>query len=177
MVADNDYAVGRVVEEISKSPYWKKSAIFILEDDAQAGHDHVDAHRSTTLVISPFCRRGVVDGSFYNTDSTLRTMELLLGLPPMCQYDAVAPPIACFSSSPDNAEPYTAMLPAREIIAEVNGATAFRSDLSARLNFAQADAVPDAILNHILWHAIKGADVPEPPSRSGLRIGPEEDDD
>lgn len=176
MVADNDYAVGQVVEAISHSPYWKKSAIFILEDDAQAGHDHVDAHRSIAFVISPFCKRGAVDSRFYNTDSMLRTMELLLGLPPMCQYDAVANPMDCFTVKPENLEPYTAILPGREIVAEVNGATAFRSDLSARLNFAQADAVPDAVLNHILWHAVKGPNVPEPSSRSGLRVRMDDDD-
>ncbi|MBM3495003.1 MAG: bifunctional YncE family protein/alkaline phosphatase family protein, partial [Armatimonadetes bacterium] len=176
MVADNDYAVGQVVEAVSKSPYWPKSAIFILEDDAQAGHDHVDAHRSIALVISPFARRAAVDSRFYNTDSMLRTMELLLGLPPMCQYDAVAAPMDCFTAKRENAEPYTAILPARAIVAEVNGRNAYKADISARLNFAEADAVPDALLNNILWHAIKGADVAEPPSRSGLRLTSTEED-
>jgi YVTN family beta-propeller protein len=170
MVADNDYAVGQIIEAISRSPYWSKSAIFILEDDAQAGHDHVDAHRSPALVISPYSRRSAVDSRFFNTDSMLRTMELLLGLPPMCQYDAVAPVMDCFTPKPDNAEPYTAILPGRQIVAEVNGKTAYKADVSARLNFAEADAVPDALLNNILWHAIKGLDAPEPPSRSGLRL-------
>lgn len=177
MVADNDYAVGQIVEAISASPYWTKSAVFIVEDDAQAGHDHVDAHRSVALVISPYSRRSAVDSRFYNTDSALRTMELILGLPPLCQYDAVAPPFDCFTRRPENAEPYTAILPAREIIAEVNGRTAFKADLSATLNFADADAAPDAILNHILWHAIKGPDVAEPPSRFGLRVAGDHDDD
>ena len=90
MVADNDYGVGQVVEAISHSPYWKQSAIFILEDDAQGGFDHVDAHRSVGFVISPWVKRGTLDSRFYNTDSMLRTMGLLLGLPPLCQYDAVA---------------------------------------------------------------------------------------
>jgi YVTN family beta-propeller protein len=176
MVADNDYAVGQVVEAISKSPYWAKSAIFVLEDDAQGGHDHVDAHRSIALVISPYSRRGAVDSRFFNTDSMLRTMEILLGLPPMCQYDAVASPMDCFTARPENAETFAAILPLRSIIAEVNGRTAYKADVSARLNFAQADAVPDALLNNILWHAIKGADVAEPPSRSGLRLTADDDD-
>lgn len=170
MVADNDYAVGQVVEAISHSPYWKKSAIFIVEDDAQNGHDHVDAHRSIAFVISPFCKRGAVHSEFYNTDSVLRTMGLLLGLPPLCQYDAVATPIDCFTRKPENIEPFKAILPAREIIAEVNQRTAYMSHISTRLNFAEADAVPDAILNHILWHALKGTDVPEPDSPSAVRV-------
>jgi len=174
MVADNDYAVGQVVEAISQSPYWSKSAIFIVEDDAQAGHDHVDAHRSIAFVISPYCRRGVVDSRFYNTDSVLRTMELLLGLPPMCQYDAVAPPIDIFTRKPENIEPYKAILPAREIIAEVNVKTAYMRELSERYAMAAPDTWPDALLNHILWHAVKGPAVPEPPSRSGLRVRREE---
>src|SRR5206468_9003727 len=95
--ADNDYAVGRIVQAVSESPYWKKTAIFILEDDAQSGFDHVDAHRSIALVISPFIRPATVDHRFYNTDSFLRTMELILGLPPMCQYDAIAPPLQLFN--------------------------------------------------------------------------------
>ncbi len=175
MVADNDYAVGQVVEAVSKSPYWKSSVICVLEDDAQAGHDHVDAHRSIALVVSPFSKPGV-DSRFYNTDSMLRTMELLLGMPPMCQYDAVASPIDCFAATRINAEPYTAILPPRSIVAEVNGRRAYRSEISGRLNFAEADAVPDALLNNILWHAIKGEDTPEPPSRSGLRLTSDDDD-
>ncbi|NLH99685.1 MAG: hypothetical protein GX446_09375 [Chthonomonadales bacterium] len=175
MVADNDYAVGQIVEAVSKSPYWPNSAIFVLEDDAQAGHDHVDAHRSIALVVSPYSKPGT-DSRFYNTDSMLRTMELLLGLPPMCQYDAVAAPMDCFAPTRVNAAPYTAILPAREIIAEVNGRNAYKADVSARLNFAEADAIPDALLNNILWYAIKGLDTPEPPSRSGLRLVSEDDD-
>ena len=174
MVADNDYAVGQIVEAVSNSPYWNSSVICVLEDDAQAGHDHVDAHRSIALVISPFSKPGV-DSRFYNTDSMLRTMELLLGMPPMCQYDAIASPIDCFAADRVNAAPYTAILPARHIIAEVNGRSAFKADVSGRLNFAEADSVPDALLNNILWHAIKGADVPEPPSRSGLRLSADSD--
>ena len=168
MVADNDYAVGQLVEAVSHSPYWKETAVFILEDDAQNGHDHVDAHRSCCYVISPYIERAVVDHHFYNTDSILHTMERLLGLPPMCRYDAIAPVIADFSSSPGNTEPYNALLPAREIVGEVNRATAYRAQDSLRLDFRQADRVPDAVLNDILWHAVKGVHTPEPDLRSAL---------
>jgi YVTN family beta-propeller protein len=177
MVADNDYAVGQLVEAVSRSPYWKKTAIFILEDDAQNGFDHVDAHRSICFVISPFVKKATVDHRFYNTDSVLRTMELLLGMPPMNQLDAIAPPLRVFGSAADNDAAYQAILPAREIIAEVNTATAYRAADSRRLNFEKEDAVPDEVMNDILWHAVKGRHVPKPPVRYGLRLhvesGPE----
>jgi YVTN family beta-propeller protein len=169
MVADNDYAVGQLVEAVSKSPYWKKTAIFIVEDDAQNGFDHVDAHRSTAFVISPFIKKGTVDSRFYNTDSVLRTMELLLGLPPMNQYDAVATPFDFFSDKPENDQPYTAILPDRKIIAEINQPTAYRAQDSARFNFEEPDSVPDEELNDILWHAIMGEKTPKPPIRYSLR--------
>ncbi len=89
MIAENDIALGRLVDTITHSAYWKESAIFVLEDDAQNGPDHVDAHRSPALVISPFTRRRVTDSTLYTTSSVLRTMELILGLEPMSQYDAV----------------------------------------------------------------------------------------
>ncbi len=93
MLADNDLALGRLVEAISSSVYWKDSAIFVVEDDAQSGPDHVDSHRSVLLVASPFAKRGFVDHTFYSTSGVLRTIELVLGLPPMSQYDAAATPL------------------------------------------------------------------------------------
>ncbi len=164
MVADNDYAVGQLVEAVSKSPYWKDTAIFVLEDDAQDGQDHVDAHRSINFVISSHLAGGAVDHHFYNTDSVLHTMEVLLGLPPMNQYDATAPLFPGFSPTPVNAAPYTAVLPAREILAEINDTNAYRAQDSRRLDFSQADRVPDGILNDILWHSIKGVGAPMPAS-------------
>ena len=167
MIADNDYAVGQLVEAVSKSKYWKETAIFIVEDDAQDGIDHVDAHRAPAFVISPYIKPNTVDHHFYNTDSVLHSMEQLLGIPPMCRYDADAPVFAAFGSTPINDAPYTAILPARSIIAEVNGQTAYRAKDSARLDFSRADHVPDGILNDILWHSIKGAKTPMPaPARS-----------
>ena len=93
MVADNDLALGMIVESISQSRYWEKSAIFVVEDDAQNGSDHVDAHRTVALAISPYIRKGAVDSTLYTTSSMLRTMELILGLEPMTQFDAAATPM------------------------------------------------------------------------------------
>jgi YVTN family beta-propeller protein len=165
MVADNDYGVGQMVEAVSHSPYWKDTAIFVLEDDAQDGQDHVDAHRSIAFLISSHLAGGAVDHHFYNTDSVLHTMEVLLGLPPMNQYDATAPLFTGFSPTPVNAAPYTAVLPAREIVSEMNDATAYRARDSRKLDFSQADRVPDGIMNDILWHSIKGANTPMPAAR------------
>lgn len=178
MVADNDYAVGQLVEAVSHSPYWKKTAIFILEDDAQNGFDHVDAHRSIAFVISPYIKKGTIDSSFYNTDSMLRTMQLLLGLPPMSQYDAIAPPMTVFGRTPENDAPFTALLPDRRIATEVNLKTAYRARDSKRLlNPLREESAPDEELNDILWHAIKGRNTPKPPLRYGLRLNPKRDDD
>ena len=175
MIADNDYAVGQLVEAVSKSRYWNQTAIFIVEDDAQDGIDHVDAHRSPALVISPYIKRGAVDHHFYNTDSVLRSMEQLLGVPPMCRYDADAPVFAAFGSAPANDAPYTAILPARAIIAETNSQTAYRAKDSARLDFSRADRVPDHILNDIVWHSVKGANAPLPAPRHTQSLSPHRD--
>ncbi len=171
MVADNDFAIGQMVEAISASPYWEKTAIFILEDDAQNGFDHVDAHRSIAFVISPYVKAGSVDRRFYNTDSMLRTMGLLLGLPPLCQYDAVASPIAVFGERPENSEQYKAVLPDRKILAEVNQPTAYRAQDSARLDFRRADSVADEVLTDIVWGSVKGGSAQKPTMRRGLLLG------
>lgn len=108
-VADNDLAVGRVVEAISHSPYWKDSAIFVTEDDAQDGVDHVDGHRTEGLVISPFVKRNVVDSTYYNQLSIIRTIEQILGLPPMNQHDLVTPPMQGLFTNAPNYSTYTAL--------------------------------------------------------------------
>ena len=110
-VADNDYGVAQLVEAVSKSKIWDSTAIFIIEDDAQDGPDHVDCHRSTCYVISPYIKKNSVDHTFYNTDSVLHTMELLLGVPPMNQYDAIASPILDFDTTAGNSSIYTPILP------------------------------------------------------------------
>lgn len=175
MNADTDYGLGQIVEAVSKSPFWKKTAIFVVEDDAQNGFDHVDAHRSICYVLSPFVKRATVDHRFYNTDSVLRTMELILGLAPMNQYDAVAPVLDIFGPQPENAEPYAALLPPKHIIGEVNGQMAYRAQDSQRLNFTKEDSVPDEVLNDILWHGIMGRNTPKPAVRYGLQLHPEDE--
>jgi hypothetical protein len=171
MVADNDFALGRIVEAISQSAYWKDSAIFVLEDDAQNGPDHVDAHRSVALVISPFARRGAVDSTLYTTSGMLRTMELVLGLPPMSQYDAAATPMyGAFVSSP-TLTPF-AKRAARVRLDEMNRAGAPGAEASARMNFEEADMTPEIELNEILWQSVHGASAIMPPPVHAAFIRP-----
>jgi YVTN family beta-propeller protein len=163
MIAENDLALGRLVEEISKSRYWKESAIFVLEDDAQNGPDHVDCHRSPAFVISPWTRRGgKVDSTMYTTCGMLRTMELVLGVPPMSQCDAAARPMyAAFSATPD-AGPWTHR-PPRISIDEKNSEDAPGAAASAAANLTDADLAPDVAFNEILWKSVRGRDSRMPP--------------
>lgn len=162
MVAENDLALGRLVEAVSRSRFWNQSAIFVLEDDAQNGPDHVDSHRSIALVVSPFARRGALDSTLYTTSGMLRTMELILGLPPMSQYDAAATPMyGAFQPTPDLA-PYGAR-PARVPLDERNGAGAWGAAASMAMNFDEADMTPEYELNEIIWKSVKGAASPMPP--------------
>ena len=161
MVADNDLAVGRLVDAISHSPDWASTAIFVTEDDAQNGPDHVDEQRSTFYLASPYAAGGV-QHAMYTQASVLRTIEIVLGLPPMSAYDAGARPLtAAFRATPD-LQPFNA-LPAQIDLNAKNPATAYRAADSARLDFAQADRVDDGELNDILWHAVKGAHATPPP--------------
>jgi YVTN family beta-propeller protein len=180
MVAENDQAIGRLIEIISTSRYWKESAIFILEDDAQNGSDHVDAHRSPALVISPFVKRHVVDSTLYTTSSMLRTMELILGLPPMSQYDAAAAPMyGAFTPTPTST-PFTHVDP-RISLTERNEPTAPGSQASLRMDMHEADLAPDLELNEIIWKSIRGADSQMPPPVRTAFIRPrangDDDDD
>lgn len=162
-VADNDYAVGMVVEAMSKSKFWASTAIFIVEDDAQNGADHVDSHRSPAFAISPYTHRGIVDSTLYNQASVLRTMELILGLRPMTHFDAGARPMwAAFANQPD-AKPYTAEKP-RVSLTERNpkAAATVAAMRSARMDFEEADRNDDDELNEILWRAIKKTEPPAP---------------
>ena len=156
-VAENDLALGRLVEAISKSRFWPESAIFVLEDDAQNGPDHVDAHRSVLLVASAWARRGAVDSTLYTTSGVLRTIELVLGLPPMSQYDAAATPLfGAFATKPDPT-PYSAR-PARVSLTETNREDAPGAQASLQMNLVEADLAPERELNEILWKSIRGAD-------------------
>jgi hypothetical protein len=161
MIAENDVALGRLVEAISKSRYWKQSAIFVLEDDAQNGPDHVDAHRSVALVISPFARRRAVDSTLYTTSGMLRTMELILGLPPMSQYDAAATPMYGAFRREADPSPFTHRK-ARFPLDEMNDPAAPGAKESAAMNFTEADRTPELELNEILWKSVCGSDSSMP---------------
>lgn len=159
-VADNDLAVGEFMEHLSKSPVWKESAVFILEDDAQNGPDHVDAHRSPVYVAGGLVKRHFVDHTMYSTTSVLRTMELILGLQPMSQYDAAAKPMwRCFDTTPD-LTPFEA-LPESVDLREKNVAWNQWAKKSANIDLTREDRVPDRLFNEILWNGIKG-NVPMP---------------
>jgi hypothetical protein len=176
MIAENDQALGRVVEAISKSRYWKESAVFVLEDDAQNGPDHVDAHRSVALVASPYARRGAVDSTLTTTCGVLRSIELLLGLPPMSQCDAAATPMyAAFQASADP-RPY-ARRQARVPLDERNRPEAFGAEASARMDFSEPDRAPERELNEILWKSVRGAASPMPPPVRAAFVRPVESDD
>ena len=163
-MADNDYALGLIVEAVSHSRFWATTAVFVVEDDAQNGPDHVDSHRSPAFVISPYVKRHRVDGTMYNTASVLRTIELLLGLRPMTHFDAGARPMtSVFESTPDLAS-YAVEKP-RIPLDTRNPASAPGARASARMNFEEADAIDDDELNDILWVAIRRS-APPPPVRS-----------
>jgi YVTN family beta-propeller protein len=177
-IADNDLALGKLVEHISHSPVWKESAIFVLEDDAQDGPDHVDAHRSPAYVFSPYIRRRSVNHTMYSTSSILRTMELILGMPPMSQYDAAAVPLwSCFGSVPDTsgfvARPAGVNIDAR------NTAWTPSAVMSSRFDLSKADAVPDALLNEVLWKSIRGesSSVPAPRRSAFVKVSKEKEED
>jgi YVTN family beta-propeller protein len=162
-VASNDLALGRLVEAVTRSKYWPETAIFVIEDDAQNGPDHVDAHRTVGLVISPYTRRHHLDSTQYQTVSMLRTIELILGLPPLSQFDAGASPM--FESFTDQADttPY-ANRPARIDLEATNSPVAYGAERSSRMDFSEYDKIDDFELNEILWHAVKGSDAPLPPA-------------
>lgn len=163
MVASNDLALGRLVDAVSHSKYWPTTAIFVIEDDAQNGPDHVDAHRTVGLVISPYTKRKHLDSAQYTTTSMLRTIELILGLPPLSQYDAAANPMYGSFNDVANAEPYTHM-PAKIDLEAKNTALAYGADRSSKMDFSEYDKVDDFELNEILWYAVKGKDAPMPPA-------------
>lgn len=160
-VAQNDYALGLIIERISRSKYWDETAVFVVEDDAQNGPDHVDAHRSVALVISPWVKKHFVDHSLYSTASLLRTMELILGLPPMSQYDAAAPPMFnAFTTVADTAG-YKVEKP-RIDLTERNKRGSYGEAQMEKFNLRKEDAIPDREFNEILWQLVTGSPAPAP---------------
>ncbi|MBI5387661.1 MAG: beta-propeller fold lactonase family protein [Verrucomicrobia bacterium] len=168
-VADNDLAFGQVVEAVTHSKFWPQTCLFAIEDDPQAGWDHVSGYRTTCYVVSPYTKRRQTVSTQYNQTSLMRTMELILGLPPMNQLDAVASPMTdCFNDTPDltpflsvtNHVPLDAINPEAKKVAN----RILRQDalLSERLPLDEPDRCPEDVLNRILWRAMKGPDVPYP---------------
>lgn len=162
MVADNDLTLGKLIETVSRSIFWKDTAVFVVEDDAQNGPDHVDAHRTICLVASPYAKRGIIDSSWYSTVSLLKTIELILGLPSMSQFDTQATPLLkAFQDRPDF-RPYIAAIP-KQPLDEQNSKDAFRSKDSLSLHLdGEADRMDEQAFNEIIWGAIKGPGVPMP---------------
>jgi Phosphoesterase family len=161
MVANNDYAIGQLVDAVSHSRYWPNTAIFIIEDDAQDGADHVDGRRTVGLVVSPYVKRGIVDSTLYTTSSMVRSMELLLGLPPMSQYDAAAMPMYGSFGSQPAATPFNVIKPLIDVDAK-NTKDSYGAKASSRMNFEEPDRAPMHALNEIIWKSIKGEDSAMP---------------
>lgn len=165
MVADNDLAVGRLIEHLSNSGIWEQSAIFILEDDAQNGSDHVDAHRSTAYVAGGYVKRGYVDHTMYSTSGMLRTMELILGIRPMSQYDAAATPMwRSFDKMPNN-KPFVARK--NNIDLDEPNVKDANSEKSGKIDISQPDLINDSEFSKIVWESVKGIGVPMPTPKRG----------
>ena len=168
MVADNDLALGLIVERLTRSAAWPALAVFALEDDAQNGPDHVDAHRSVLVLASPYARGGVVDSTFYTTSSVVRSIGLILDLEPLSQYDAGATPLWSAFSRRVDVTPFT-HVPNVWPLDERN-AQAFRSRIPAR-DLAEADAADEALLNWEIWTSVHPGSAP-PPVRRSVSLGP-----
>jgi len=176
--ADNDLAVGMFLEHLSKSSVWKESVVFMLEDDAQNGPDHVDAHRSTAYVAGPFVKRNFVDHTAYTTSGMLRTIELILGIAPMSQYDAGATPLwRSFTATPD----YTSFkaLPSNINLSDKNLVWNQLSQKSATFDFTKEDRIPDLEFSDLIWRAVKGLNtiMPAPKRAAFVRVVSNDDDD
>jgi YVTN family beta-propeller protein len=174
MVANQDVALGQMLERLTRSRYWPQMAVFIMEDDAQDGPDHVDARRTACLVISPYVKRHTVDSTLYTTSSMVRSIELLLGMPPLSQYDAAATPFYAAFGTTSDLTPFKG-LPAQYDVNEMNSPKAYGARESAKMNFADADEAPMHRLNEIIWKSVKGVDSPMPPPVHRYRAvtGPE----
>jgi hypothetical protein len=164
-VADNDLAVGQVIEAISHSKFWPETAVFVVQDDPQAGFDHIDGHRTVAMMVSPYSRRRAVDSTNYNQTSMIRTMELILGLPPMNQLDASASPmIGCFTEEADlaaydavpNQIPLDRLNPDLKTIRDPR--QLHWAQVSVELPLDEVDEADEDTLNRILWHSVRGRD-------------------
>jgi YVTN family beta-propeller protein len=174
MVADNDLAVGQIVEALSHSTFWKNMAIFIVEDDAQNGVDHVDGHRTVALAVSPYIRRGSIDSTFYSHQSILKTIELILGLPSLSLFDLIANDMrASFSDKPDFT-PYDVVQPEQSLFennppaSTLHGVARWAAVASGKMRWDIPDAAPTEKLNRILWGQIRGWTVPYPAARAAV---------
>jgi len=180
-VADNDLALGKIVEGLSHSSFWKDMAILVVEDDAQSGVDHIDGHRTVALAISPYSRRGAVDSKVYTQPSMVKTIELMLGLPSMSIFDLVATDMRASFIGPDekpNPAPYVAVEPAQSLlernptVRSINGrfsaARRGAARESARMSFEGPDEAPADRLNRILWHDARGWDARYPGAKRAL---------
>jgi YVTN family beta-propeller protein len=177
-VADNDLAVGMFIEYLSNSPIWKETAVFIVEDDAQNGPDHVDAHRTTAYIAGGFVKRKFTDHTMYSTSSMLRTIELILGLPPMSQYDAAAEPMwRCFSKTAD-LTPFAAV-PALVDLTEKNTKNTASAKLSETFDFSKEDRIPDLVFSEVIWKAVKGEHsvMPAPRRSAFIKTVEKKDED
>ena len=170
-IADNDLALGQIVEAVSMSKFWKETAIFVIQDDPQSGLDHVDGKRTVALCISPYTKRGAVVSTQYNQNSLLRTIELILGLSPMSQFDLIAEPMVdCFTDKP-NFTPYKALpnqIPLDQMnpkLSSLKGKQLYWAKKSMDMPLDEADEADDNVLNRIVWFAMKGYDVPYPKIR------------
>jgi len=176
MVADNDLALGQVVEALTEGPFWSKMAILVVEDDAQNGVDHVDGHRTVALAISPYVRRRSVDSTFYSTQSMVKTIELMLGLPTMSIFDLIAEDMRASFQGTADLTPYRAVMPEVSLF-EVNppvkalkGSARDAAVASAHMRFDMPDAAPTEKLNRILWHTVRGWQTPYPGATHGVFV-------
>src|SRR6266702_1570296 len=161
MVANNDFAIGQLVDAVSHSRYWPNTAIFIIEDDAQDGPDHVDARRTVGLVISPYVKRGIVDSTLYSTSSYVRSIELLLGLSPMSQYDAAAMPMYASFGTEAKITPFDVIQPKVDVNVK-NTKASYGEEESNKMDFSDVDRAPMHALNAIIWRSVRGPDAPVP---------------
>ncbi len=171
-VADNDLALGQIVEAVSKSKFWRETVIFVIQDDPQSGLDHVDGKRTVALCISPYTKRGEVISTYYNQNSILRSIELILGLPPMSQFDLIAEPLVdCFTDKPDFT-PYKALrntVPLDQMnpkLSSLKGRQRYWAEKSMAMPLEEMDESEDDELNKIIWYAVRGYDVPYPKIRN-----------